>query len=91
MADDELLPGLERQIVQRTMGRVRRLKLEVRGNCVVIQGFTSSYFVKQLAIEAALEVLRPALGEQLELDVQLSVIGSDSIAGLDQGLAAQVV
>ena len=86
-----MIDGVLAAILCRTCFVINAVFLRDRGNCVVIQGFTSSYFVKQLAIEAALEVLRPALGEQLELDVQLSVIGSDSIAGLDQGLAAQMV
>ena len=57
LANAELLWNLERQIVQRTLGRVRDLHVETQDNRVVVRGFTPSYFVKQLAIQASLEVL----------------------------------
>jgi hypothetical protein len=73
LGNAELLWNLERQIVQRTLGRVRDLHVETQDDRVIVRGFTPSYFMKQLAIQAALEVLdreqRPR-----ELDMQLDVL-----------------
>jgi hypothetical protein len=80
IARDELPRTVERHIVQRTMGRVRRLRVDRHGKCITIQGYTSSYFFKQLAIQAALEVLLPAFGTDVELDIQVTVIGADVVA-----------
>ncbi len=73
LANAELLWNLERQIVQRTLGRVRDLQLETKDNRVVVRGFTPSYFMKQLAIQAALEVLDLEQTPR-ELDIQLDVM-----------------
>jgi len=76
LANAELLWNLERQIVQRTLGRVRDLHVETQDNRVVVRGFTPSYFVKQLAIQASLEVLDLEHTPR-ELDIQLDVLTRD--------------
>ena len=69
--DDGLQQFIERQIVQRTWGRIHRLEVEVVADRIVIRGFAATYHVKQLALEAVLN----ALGSQgiglieLEIDV----------------------
>jgi hypothetical protein len=78
-AVEELLWTLEREIMQRTLARVRDLQVEQEHNRIVIRGFTSSYFIKQLTIQAALDVLGDAVGRELDLDVQLVVLGSSPL------------
>jgi hypothetical protein len=89
-AVEELLWALEREIVQRTLGRVRDLQVEQDRNWIVIRGFTSSYFIKQLTIQAALDVLGDAVGRELELDVQLVVLASSPSTGSGADRAARV-
>jgi hypothetical protein len=74
-AHTELLWNVEKQISQRTLGQVHNLQIEARDNRVVVRGCTPSYFVKQLAIHAALEVLEKQA--PLELDMQLRVLSRD--------------
>jgi len=57
------------RIGQRTSGRLRRLRVEASAERVVVRGATSSYYIKQLALQAALEVTRSANGPQVELDI----------------------
>jgi len=51
------------------------LQVAEREKRVVIRGVTTSYFIKQLAIQAALDVLGAAVGTEMELDVQIIVLG----------------
>jgi hypothetical protein len=89
-AGEELLWALEREIVQRTLGRVRSLQVERKDNRIIIRGFTSSYFIKQMTIQAALDVLGDAIGRKLELDVQLVVLGSATTVRPGADLSAPV-
>jgi len=49
---------LERKIDQHTGGRIRNLKLEEVGDAVILSGRTSTYYVKQLASQIALDESR---------------------------------
>jgi hypothetical protein len=72
--DAELEQRLERQILQRTWGRIHQLRVEARPDRAVIHGYTSSYYAKQLAIQAVREVLDSV---PVELDIEVgSVPGS---------------
>lgn len=51
----EVLADLERKIAHRTAGRIRGLKVEVVGDSVVLCGRTTTYYVKQLATQVALD------------------------------------
>jgi hypothetical protein len=53
----DLEQAVERQIVRRTGGRIRRLRVELREGRVIVHGYTSSYHSKQLALAAVGEVL----------------------------------
>lgn len=48
---------IEGQIEQRARGRVRDLRVECFAGLVVLQGRTRTYHVKQIAQEAALDLL----------------------------------
>jgi hypothetical protein len=56
---DALQQTIERQIAERTWGRVHRLQVEVTEGRVSVRGYTSRYYDKQLAIQAVLEILSP--------------------------------
>ena len=86
----DLLWALEREIVRRTLGRVRSLQVERQDNRIIIRGFTLSYFIKQMSIQAALDVLGDAIGRKLELDVQLVVLGSAATVRPGADLSAPV-
>jgi hypothetical protein len=53
----EVERAIERRIHERTWGRVRNLQVELRDEQVVVHGSTPTYYLKQLALEAAREVL----------------------------------
>jgi hypothetical protein len=75
-AGGDLLRTLERRITERTLGRVRCLTVQQNGNRITVSGSTPSYFIKQMAIQAALEVLDPAR-TPLELDMRVTVPARD--------------
>jgi hypothetical protein len=53
-----LCDAIERHIHHRTHGRVQFLRVELAVESVIITGASPSYYIKQLAIEGAREVLR---------------------------------
>ncbi len=64
--------SIKRRVVQRTGGRIRLLEVETIGDRIVIRGRASSYYLKQLALRAAREVLGAAAPNQIELNVEVS-------------------
>lgn len=77
-----LAERLERQIHQRTWGRVRRLDVDVSKDRVTVHGTAPSYHVKQLAIQAVLETFddsneRP----RLEMDIEVCAVATRSPTG----------
>lgn len=63
----DLAQSIERQIVQRTWGRIHRLQVEVIDDRVVVRGCTQSYHSKQLALEGVLDVIGDST--HVELDI----------------------
>ena len=68
----ELSQTIEQQVSRRTWGRVHRLAVEVDGDRVLVRGWTPSYYVKQLAIQGALEVLSGADAPRLQVDIAVA-------------------
>jgi hypothetical protein len=64
--------NIERQIVQRTWGRVHRLRVEVKDDRVVVHGCTSSYYLKQLALEGVRDVLGGTDPAEVQLDIDVA-------------------
>jgi hypothetical protein len=64
--------SIKRRIAQRTGGRIRLLRVETIGSRVVIRGSAPSYYVKQLALRGACDVLGSAAANQIELNVEVS-------------------
>ena len=65
----EQAQSMERQIMQRTWGRVRQLRVEAKDDRMIVHGFTASYYVKQLAIQAILDVVDPDLPVFMDIQV----------------------
>jgi hypothetical protein len=63
--------AIKDQIVRRTGGRIQMLKVEVLGSHVVIRGFVSSYYLKQLALRGAMDAMASLGTAQLKVNVQL--------------------
>jgi hypothetical protein len=57
------------EIMRRTGGRIQLLEVEVRGERIVVRGRASCYHLKQLAIQAVLEVVDFACPISVELEV----------------------
>ena len=65
---------IKRQIVQRTWGRIQMLEVEVTDDRVVVRGCVPCYYLKQLAIQGALDVLGSAPAMRIQPNVE--VVGS---------------
>ena len=61
------------EIVRRTGGRVRMLEVRVNGERVAVRGWTSCYYLKQLAIQAVLAVV--CSGPPMRVDLNVLVAG----------------
>ena len=75
----ELEQAIERQIVQRTWGRIHRLQVDVIDGRVVVHGYTQSYYSKQLALEGVRDVIGDST--PVELDVQVGSRRPSAIQG----------
>lgn len=65
---------IERRIAERTWGRIRDLRVEVTAERIVVRGWTSTYYVKQLAIQALLEETRTTMSFPV-IDMEIVVDG----------------
>jgi hypothetical protein len=63
--------AIERQIVQRTGGRIQALEVKVSHNLVVVRGRVPSYYVEQLAVRGVLDVTEPAGAVLIALNIQV--------------------
>ena len=68
----DLAQAIERQIFQRTWGRIHRLEVKVIEDRVVVRGFTQSYHAKQLALQGVLDVLGPHAMPQMDIEVEVT-------------------
>jgi len=59
------------RIADRTGGRIRMLEVEVGDGGVVIRGLAPCFYLKQLALQGALDVLGAAGAGRIELDLQV--------------------
>jgi hypothetical protein len=67
--DAEMLRAVERAIRARTWGRVANLLVEARGERVIVRGSAPTYYLKQLALEAAREALATTRPFLIDIDV----------------------
>ena len=69
--DVELARTIEQHVDLRTWRRIHRLRVEVTDGRVVIHGHASSYYIKQLALLAVLEVLGSPTTTEAVLDIRV--------------------
>ena len=63
--------AIERQVIQRTWGRILALEVKVSHNLVVVRGRAPSYYIEQLALQGVLDVIGSAGAMRIELNVQV--------------------
>ncbi len=74
-ADHEWQRAIHRKIVERTHGRVSDIEVELDDGRLIVRGRSKTYYGKQLACAAALEILdtlEPERARQVELDVEVA-------------------
>ena len=77
----ELEERIQREITHATWGRVRRLRVEAANGSLMVEGLTTSYYIKQLAIKAVMDVVAtlaqaPSIVVEISLDDGLIRPGS---------------
>ena len=74
----DLKAALGRQIEHRTDGRIRLLHVDVQSDRIVVAGTAPSYHLKQLALEAVLDVIRtrvtPPVALRIRVDPDFSAL-----------------
>jgi hypothetical protein len=55
--DRAFLDSIAQGVQDRAYGRVRNLEVEDRGQSIVLTGLTRSYYIKQLALHGALDLV----------------------------------
>jgi len=78
---EELEERIERQIVLATWGRIHNLQVLVTADKIVVRGRTPSHYVKQLVLQAVLDVLGPAASIPVELDMQVGTTERHALPG----------
>ena len=68
----DLAWALEKQIQEKTFGRVRPLEVEMGTDKITVHGICPSYHVKQLAIQALLDLVPQAAPFHFALDIKVS-------------------
>ena len=64
--------AIERQVMQRTWGRIQALEVEVTDNRVAVRGRAPSYYVEQLALQGVLDLIESASTMRIELNIQVA-------------------
>lgn len=81
----DLAGSLQRQINWRTWGRIRQLHVKAQTDRVVIQGMTSSYYLKQLALSAVQEVMGSAATMPVVLEIEVGARVPKTNEGMEGG------
>lgn len=68
----KLLETVEKRIVQRTQVRIPALDVAVVDGRIVIRGRVPSYYLKQLVLQAVLDVVGSPIRAQVELNVDVA-------------------
>ena len=70
-AEQALERAIERQIRQRTWGRLQWLEVRVCHDLVIVRGLAPSYYVKQLALQGVLDLVEPSGAMRIRLNIQV--------------------
>ena len=63
--------AIKRRIVQRTGGRIETLEVELIDDSLVIRGIVPCYYVKQLVLQAVLDLIGSVSDPSVEFNVQV--------------------
>ena len=83
VSPEELEKRIERQIVLGTWGRIHNLEVRFADGKVTVGGRTPSHYVKQLVLQAVLDVLGPATAIPVELVIQVGQTERHTLPGDD--------
>jgi hypothetical protein len=64
--------AIERQIMQRTWGRIQALEVKVSHDLVIVRGRAPSYYVEQLALQGVIDLIESAGTMRIELNIQVA-------------------
>ena len=64
--------AIERQVMQRTWGRIQALEVKVSHDLVIVRGRAPSYYVEQLALQGVLDLIESAGTMRIELNIQVA-------------------
>jgi len=81
----DLEQAIKHGFVQRTLGRIRVLEVEVADNLLVIRGCAASFHLKQLAIQGALDVVATGCSSPIAIDVRIAANAPLSDANVPRG------
>jgi hypothetical protein len=62
----------DRQVMQRTWGRIQALQVKVSHDLVIVRGRAPSYYVEQLALQGVLDLIESASTMRIELNIQVA-------------------
>jgi hypothetical protein len=79
----ELEQRIKNGILQRTGRGVRELKVDLVGDQVVVRGSTTCYYLKQIALQAVLEVTVPAGIPGVESHIQVQASSPNPADGVE--------
>jgi len=71
---DELEEVVKLKVIDRTGGQIRAVEIELTDAELVVRGIAPSYYVKQLALHAALDVLHSACELAVALRLEVDVV-----------------
>ncbi len=71
-ARQNLASLLEKQIQEKTFGRIRPLEVELGGDKITVHGRCASFHIKQLAIQALLDLVPQAAPLHFAVDIQVN-------------------
>src|SRR6516162_10360848 len=64
--------AIERQVMQRTWGRIQALEVKVSHDLVIVRGRAPSYYFEQLALQGVLDLIESAGTMRIELNIQVA-------------------
>jgi hypothetical protein len=76
---EERTETIKRRIAERTGGRVQTLEVVLIDDRVVIRGTVLCYYIKQLVLQAVLDLIGTGSATRIDLDVQVLCSGRTPI------------
>jgi hypothetical protein len=80
--------AIERQIMQRTWGRIQALEVKVSHDRVIVRGRAPSYYVEQLVLQGVLDLIESVGTMRIELNIQVASPRSWAREALESCVAA---